>query len=390
MRILVLSFYFKPDLCAGSFRTTALVEQLKRQPNVNIDVVTTMPNRYASFSASTNTDEMGDNVRVSRIELPTHKSGILDQVRSFQVFYQQAQRLVKSEEYDVVFATSSRLFTAFLGARVANSKNLPLYLDIRDIFVDTIKDVFSPKIVMLLKPILSAIEKYTFTSAKHINLVSEGFVEYFQDRYPNVNYSMFTNGIDGEFLDLPIAKCGEEAKEQTKRLVYAGNIGDGQGLHTILPEFANLARENYHFSIIGDGGRKQQLVDSVSGVKNLELLPPINRQKLIQAYLDADILFLHLNDYPAFEKVLPSKIFEYAATGKPILAGVSGYAANFIKSEISNAEVFYPGNHDEAIKALSKLKMGYTDRDAFIRKYTRTNIMKDMSSSIVGVGRQLR
>lgn len=386
MRILVLSFYFTPDLCAGSFRTTALVEQLKKQSNVKVDVVTTMPNRYASFSASMKIDEMDGNVRVRRIELPAHKSGIFDQVRSFKVFYQQAQRLVKNEEYDVVFATSSRLFTAFLGACVANSKKIPLYLDIRDIFVDTIKDVFSPKIVMVLKPVLSAIEKYTFTSAKHINLVSEGFAEYFQDRYSNVNYSMFTNGIDGEFLDLPVARCDEETQGQTKRLVYAGNIGDGQGLHKILPEFANLAQENYHFSIIGDGGRKQQLADSVSGVKNLELLPPINRRELIQVYLNADILFLHLNDYPAFEKVLPSKIFEYAATGKPILAGVSGYAAKFIKSEVLNAEVFYPGDHIEAIKALSKLKMAYTDRGIFIRKYTRTNIMKDMSASIVGVG----
>ena len=31
MRILVLSFYYAPDLCAGSFRTTAFVEELKKQ-----------------------------------------------------------------------------------------------------------------------------------------------------------------------------------------------------------------------------------------------------------------------------------------------------------------------------------------------------------------------
>ena len=46
-----------------------------------------------------------------------------------------------------------------------------------------------------------------------------------------------------------------------------------------------------------------------------------------------DVLFLHLNDYSAFRKVIPSKIFEYAATGKPIVAGVSGYAAEFLRHE---------------------------------------------------------
>ncbi|MEZ8882894.1 glycosyltransferase family 4 protein [Vibrio sp. 10N.222.54.F6] len=386
MKILVLSFYFKPDLCAGSFRTTALVEQLKQQAGVDVDVVTTMPNRYASFNEDAKREEVDGNVRIRRIDLPSHESGMLDQIKSFKTFYQQVQKLVKRESYDVVFATSSRLFTAFLGARVAKSKKAPLYLDIRDIFVDTIKDVLSPKVVWVLKPILSAIEKYTFSSANHINLVSKGFEGYFKACYSKANYSWFTNGIDGEFLNLPTPDNEAALQDGSKRLVYAGNIGEGQGLHTILPEFANSVYKDIQISVIGDGGRKQQLVDSISGLTNLELLPPVNRQKLIEEYLDADILFLHLNDYPAFEKVLPSKIFEYAATGKPILAGVSGYAAEFIKSEISNAEVFYPGDHKGAMDALNKLELVHTDRSAFIGKYTRANIMKDMSNSIVELG----
>lgn len=386
MKILVLSFYFKPDLCAGSFRTTALVEQLKQHTGIEIDVVTTMPNRYASFSTEAKTEEFDGNVRIRRIELPSHKSGMVDQIKSFKTFYQQSRKIVENEEYDMVFATSSRLFTGFLGARVAKSKGLPLYLDIRDIFVDTIKDVLPSKAVTVLKPILSAFEKYTFSSAKHINLVSKGFAGYFNERYSNINYSWFTNGIDNEFLDLPHFISDIGSKEEKKRIVYAGNIGEGQGLHTILPGFTKLANPEYHFDVIGDGGRKQQLIDSLSATSNIEFLPPVNRKELLEEYLKADILFLHLNDFPAFEKVLPSKIFEYAATGKPILAGVSGYAAEFIRSEISNAEVFYPGDHEGAMAALMKLNLQYTDRNDFIRKYTRTNIMKEMSESIVALG----
>ncbi|MBD1580931.1 glycosyltransferase [Pseudoalteromonas sp. S16_S37] len=383
MRILVLSFYFKPDLCAGSFRTTALVEQLKQQTGVEVDVVTTMPNRYASFEAGAKAEEIDGNIRVRRIVLPTHASGMLDQIKSFKTFYQQALKLVKNEDYDLVFATSSRLFTAFLGAQVSKKKKVPLYLDIRDIFVDSIKDVLPSKVVFFLKPLLSAIEKYTFSSAKHINLVSKGFDEYFRVRYSKANYSWFTNGIDDEFLGLPSRENENLSREKAKRIVYAGNIGEGQGLHSILPKFASQVGNSYHFSVIGDGGRKPQLTDSVTELANIELLPPVNRHQLIEEYLNADVLFLHLNDYPAFEKVLPSKIFEYAATGKPILAGVSGYAADFIKSEVSNAEVFYPGDDQGALQALNKLKLEHTDRDAFINKYTRTNIMKDMSDSIV-------
>ena len=386
MKILILSFYYEPDLCAGSFRTTALVEQLKHLKDVELEVITTMPNRYASFSAGALNREFNENIKIHRIDLPSHKSGMLDQIKSFTKFYYEAMKIVKNEEYDVIYATSSRLFTAFLGARIAKKKTKPLYLDIRDIFVDTIKDVLSPKLVFLIKPILSLIEKYTFTSANHINLVSKGFESYFQSRYPNVSYSWFTNGIDEELLNLSNEQNLSNVKPDKNTILYAGNIGEGQGLHNIIPKLSALVDESYIFTIIGDGGRKPQLIKQVNPCNNVELLPPVNRQNLINQYLNADVLFLHLNDYDAFEKVLPSKIFEYAATGKPILAGVSGYAAKFISEEVPNAEVFHPGDAKGALKALQNLTLGHTDRGDFISKYTRTNIMMEMSQSIVEIG----
>ena len=52
LRILVLSFYYPPDLSAGSFRANALVKALVDAggANLQIDVVSTLPNRYDSFS----------------------------------------------------------------------------------------------------------------------------------------------------------------------------------------------------------------------------------------------------------------------------------------------------------------------------------------------------
>ena len=386
MKVLVLSFYYAPDLCAGSFRTTALIERLKEQPNIEIEVITTMPNRYASFEAGALEFEQVDNVTIRRIVLPSHKSGMLDQIKSFAAFYKQANELVSDKKYDLVFATSSRLFTAFLGARIAKRINTPLYLDIRDIFVDTLKDVLNPKVTFLLKPILTLVENYTFSAAKHINLVSKGFESYFVNRFKNVNYSWFTNGIDKEFLMFESLVESELSKPDALTVLYAGNIGEGQGLDTIIPELARLAGVKYQFKVIGDGGRQASLVEASKGIDNISFHPPVNREQLIQEYLSADILFLHLNDYPAFEKVLPSKIFEYAAVGKPILAGVSGYSAEFIGKEVDNAEVFYPSNHQQAAASLVTLKLGQTNRDSFISKYTRTSIMIEMANSIVSYG----
>ena len=51
MKILFLTYYFEPDLCAGSFRNTSLFKELLNQLTDNdfVHVITTQPHRYKSF-----------------------------------------------------------------------------------------------------------------------------------------------------------------------------------------------------------------------------------------------------------------------------------------------------------------------------------------------------
>lgn len=389
MRILVLSFYYEPDLCAGSFRCTSLVEQLlKKDENCVVDVISTLPNRYASFAAEAPRFEQKDRLKIHRVKLPSHKSGMFDQAKSFIGYYREAIKLTKDSDYDLVVATSSRLFTAFLGKRIASKKKLPLYLDIRDIFVDTLNNVLSKKLTFVLSPVLKIIENYTFKRANRINLVSKGFLAYFGSRYPDVPYDFFTNGIDDQFIEAQNSKLlRAKVDSNVKTILYAGNLGEGQGLHRIVPQLASKLGDSFVLQVIGDGGRKSALIEAIgeTGVSNVQLLPPIGRSELIEYYQSADVLFLHLNDYDAFKKVLPSKIFEYAAFNKPILAGVSGFAAEFIKDNVTNAAVFYPCDVDGAVKALENLSYEGEYRFEFVKNYLRENIMSNMSASILSL-----
>ena len=166
MKILFLTYYFEPDLCAGSFRNTSLFKELLNQLTDNdfVHVITTQPHRYKSFQAEGKEIETGTNFRIDRIKIPLHKSGFSEQIKSFYVFYRETLELVKKQDYDLVYASSSRLFTAFLGRRIAAHKSLPLYLDIRDIFVDTMKDLFKNKKYFQypFELFFKRIEHYTF------------------------------------------------------------------------------------------------------------------------------------------------------------------------------------------------------------------------------------
>lgn len=392
-RILVLSFYYRPDLSAGSFRTTALVEALLRKgpPEVKVDIITTLPNRYSSFSSQAPEQESVERLNIQRIKLPSHKGGMLDQAKAFVRFAQQTSNLVKGKHYNLVYATSSRLMTAALGGWVAKQTNSRLYLDIRDIFVETIKDVLPKETAFVLKPFFSVVERWVIIRALHVNLVSPGFETYFKEHYPKQSFSYFTNGIDEEFM-LQDRTTGYESRPHNDyiRVLYAGNMGEGQGLHAIIPKVARSLHGRAMFRLIGDGGRRAQLKAGLEelGVNNVELIAPMPREELIKEYLNADVLFLHLNDYEAFKKVLPSKIFEYGALGKPIWAGVSGYAAQFLHDQLGNAAVFNPCNAEEALQVFDQLDICDAPREEFVQKFSRASIMNAMAEDILSRTRQ--
>lgn len=388
MKILVLSFYYTPDLCAGSFRCGSLIKELLNQigSNDTVELITTLPNRYSSFSQEALEFEDLGQLKIHRVKLPVHKSGMKDQIKSFYVFYKESFKKVKDNEYDLVIATSSRLFTAFLGSRIARQKSAKLYLDIRDIFVDTLKDVLSTKVSIFLLPLLKLIENFTFKTAGKINLVSEGFKSYFE-KYKSIDeLDFFTNGIDDEFLE----SISQRKIDYPVNVLYAGNIGEGQGLHKIVPQICKIASDKVRFTVLGDGGRHAHLKSKIEDLKihNIELVPPVSRDELKEYYDRADVLFLHLNNYEAFEKVLPSKIFEYGATGKPIWAGVSGYAASFIKQHVDNSAIFSPTSAEDAILQFNTLNLEVKPRDSFVNEFQRGVIMRKLVTSILDFGKK--
>ena len=389
MTILHLTFYFEPDLGPGAFRNTSLVNELANQLTANdkIQVITTQPNRYDTYRPTAPGKEdwraNGCTATINRVQVPAHKSGFLGQIRAFWFYFWFIHRATNKEKYDFVFASSSRLFTSFLGALIARKQGIPLFLDIRDLFREALLDLLNrPVLSRLLNPFLRAVERYTFGYASYINLVSEGFRDYFEP-YPQAVYSYFTNGIDDAFLDLPASL--PIVPNQPKTILYAGNIGEGQSLQTIIPEAARQLGNSYRFVIIGDGSARLQLEAQIRAfnLTNVVIKPPVNRQELLNEYQKADYLFLHLNNVPACQRVLPSKLLEYGATDKPILAGVSGYAASFVQQYLPNCLVFSPGDVSGFVNQLRQTPYRIEERIAFKQHFQRSAINRKMARQLI-------
>jgi glycosyltransferase involved in cell wall biosynthesis len=239
------------------------------------------------------------------------------------------------------------------------------------------------------KKIFSFLEDKLLSGAIGVNVVSEGFPEYFQEEgIDTSNWSFYPNGVDQEFTKINNKK--DIVLKQFKTILYAGNIGSGQGLEVILPDVAKKLGKNYQFLVVGDGGMKASLEGGIKrkNIDNVEILSPVKREKLIDFYQNADILFLHLNNIPAFRRVLPSKIFEYTASGKYIVAGLSGYSAKFLKNNSPYATVFDPGNVNQCVQLIKKaesLKIDKEKIDFFIKEYNREKIMQKMAAHILSL-----
>jgi glycosyltransferase involved in cell wall biosynthesis len=383
-RLLFLTFYYPPDLCAGSFRAGALVDRLRAKygSELEIEVLTTMPNRYQSFQRYAQSLEQKPGLTVYRYEIKSHKSGLVDQSLSFMAFARQVLQHVAGRNFDLVFATSSRLMTAALAATVARRIKAPLYLDIRDLFTDTMSEVLDRRLRWIFLPAFRWIERFTFRSASVINIVSPGFEKYVDAFKSKIDLRYFTNGIDEEFLEYKFPPVEEGSKRRV--ILYAGNIGAGQGLHRLIPEAAAMLAATHDFVIVGDGGAREVLEKRCVGLDNVRFELPVDRGRLIAFYAEADILLMHLNEFTAFRKVLPSKIFEYAATGRPILAGVAGFAAEFTESHVENAVVFKSCDADGMVRALNKLKLASIDRSDFKAEFSRTKIMDEFATDLFG------
>lgn len=388
MRILYLTYYFRPDLCAGSFRNSSLFEAVLEQIGEDdfVHVITTIPNRYGSYSVEGLKEETGKNYRIDRLTVPMHASGMAEQAKAFTAYYKGVMNLIKHEKYDMVFASSSRLFTAYLGKKCAVKNKCPLYLDIRDIFVDTMKDIFKDKKYIQIPAVrvLGLLEKYTFKNANHINLISGGFRPYFE-KYKKPTYTEYSNGIDEVFIEAGKEPSVDNGKPYI--ITYAGNMGSGQGLEKIIPEAAKQLGPDYKFRLIGDGGTRKKLEEKLKelNVENVELLNPVARKELIQYYKDSTFLFFHLNDLEAFKKVMPSKMFEYGAFDKPIIAGVGGFAAQFVEKNIPNHILFKPTDVDDFVGQMRNYQLKFERRDEFIQNFSRKSIDKKLAASIVGL-----
>lgn len=117
-------------------------------------------------------------------------------------------------------------------------------------------------------------------------------------------------------------------------LVYAGALGEAQGLSTLIAACSRVQDPRFIAIIAGSGGAGSALRDQAErlGVENIRFLGRLPSQDMTALMATADVGYISLQQHPLSGLTMPSKTQAYLASGTPILAAAGGDVADVIRS----------------------------------------------------------
>ena len=329
MKILIYGINYAPELTGIGKYTGEMAEWLANQGH-QVEVITAMPYypewkiakkyRYKLWHT-----EYRNGVKINRspFYVPQYITGKTRILHEFSFLLSTQVFWIKSlfKRYDCVLSISPPFHAGFSAVLFSFFKRVPVIYHIQDLQVDAAKDLNLIKNTNGLN-LLFRLEKLILQQSKIVSTISEGMLKRLIAKgISKEKILLFPNWVDTTFIQ-PLSK--EDSlrlkwgfSETDKIVLYSGNLGEKQGLE-ILIEVANQLKnkENLHFIIVGEGGKKEALIALVETkqLRNVHFYPLQPYEKLSALLATAD-LHLVLQKKAAADLVMPSKLTSILAVG---------------------------------------------------------------------------
>ena len=367
-------------------------------------MITAFPNYplgkiYKPYKLSLFKKEIKNNIKITRLFIfPSHSKSLYLRFINYISFsissFIYCFFLVKKSDILYVYQPPPTL--GICASIIKIFKRNKIVLDIQDLWPETLiqNKILKNKFLIYL---ISKLCSFSYFNSDHILTNSYGFKEILIGKgIPNKKISTIYNWSCLETIkhkkynfNLPIGL------DKYFKIIYAGNIGNGQSLDSVIEAASILfkKKEKINFIFIGDGIELDSLKNKVQimGIKNVTFLESVPMEKIKPILLQADAFLVHLKDLPIFKITIPSKIQTYLELGKPILAAVNGEALQLVKkSECGYSAI--PQNPKSIAKAALKLSKLSIDQMQNINKKSSVFYKKNfsMSNSIKRISRIIK
>ncbi len=339
-----------PENCAGTNRILALVKELEKKYIINIFCITERGKPQKNQKV-----EYSQNINVYYID-QRYYDGEKFYSRALHELYYAMKLTLKANKYqaDITIATSPQMFIIPSVAMLGYGKRI---IDVRDLVWEYIEENSLYK--KILKKVITNFMKFSLMRYSHITVTNDHERDWIQKYVTKENITKITNGIEARTFEQLSSLKRDKGKKFT--VTYIGNVGIAQNIKTLV-DVARVLKD-IQVNIIGEGNRYKQLKTYVHKNKifNVEFFGRVQREKMIDFYQESSVLFAQLDE--TFKAAMPSKLYEYASTGLPIIYAGLGVAKDFV-DQLENCTTIKPGD----TKALEKAIIKYRDLHCDISK----------------------
>lgn len=245
---------------------------------------------------------------------------------------------------DLIIASSVHPLTMLAGIKIAKKFKVPCICEIRDLWPEAIFSFNKAREKSLLGKILLVGEHWIYKKADALIFTKEGDTDYIKEKKWDTGQGgdicldkahYINNGVDLDEFN----KCIKEKSVEDEDLmsgkfnvVYVGAIRPVNNVGNIL-DTAKLLRDekDIQFLIYGDGNQKEMLERRVvdEDLTNVKMKGYVNKQFIpyILSKSSVNILNYSNTQYNWTRGNSSNKLFEYMASGKPIISTVKmGYS----------------------------------------------------------------
>jgi glycosyltransferase involved in cell wall biosynthesis len=285
--------------------------------------------------------------------------------------------------FDVVIATSPQLLVGLIGWLYARIRGVPLVLEIRDLWPEALGASGVGRSSDAMSRSIGFLARFLYKRATKIVTVTVGMADYLVEQYglPASKVAVVGPGVEVEHFDRASDAVPMPPELDTGArfvVLYAGTHGMAQGLEVMLGA-AELLQESdpgVLFLFVGEGARKEFLVAEAGRRKlgNVRFVgqQPHEAMPAITAKAGVGLVVLRAN--PLFSTTLPSKLLEYMAASRPVIANVPGETSRIV--EEAKAGISVPPEDAAALAdAISTMRGDREAREAMGRN-ARAHVMK--------------
>ncbi len=361
-KILIHSIVFSPDgvstaylyndIALGFRNAGYEVVVLTTTPHYNLieSTLIKQPLKSKLFGIFYESDFNG--IKVIHVPLKKYKSTI---IRIFSFIYWHFLSLIiglSIKSVNFVLSPSPPLSIGLVSILIAKKNRAKFIYNVQEIYPDLLIKNGALKSSLLIKS-LKWLEKYVYNHATAVITIDQKFHDQIVDRFfEKDKLKIVPNFVDTK-LYKPISKEIEFPKPYTidphkVRLLYAGNIGFYQDWEPVLYAAKKLIDSNIEFWIIGEGVKKEYLLQEVEkhSLTNIKILPYQDRELMPIINAFADIHFISISKKMEQEG-FPSKVYTIMACAKPmiVITGENTPLYNFLNN--LNCSILITNNRNE-------------------------------------------